>query len=174
MPKRKPQTQPTTPNADQQPVTPVPAAKPTPKKKTKKPVASKVRDAVAVTSPPGKTNIKDHLVSWGGAAITAGIGVVSTLWTVIAHVLDATADAIINYLKQIPTGDRPAWVALVAFFAMGLVILNRRKRSTPNYSPVTTPTGSPQSPLNPPPGPPVQGAPLPPGSSVPPNSGSAF
>lgn len=167
--KRKPSQSENASNAEP----PSPLSPPPAKATKKKPVIQAVKDKIKVTSRRKKTNLRDYVVSWGGAGLTALIGFVSSLWGLLAHVLDVTADSIINYLKQIPQTDRPAWVALVAFFAMGLVILNRRKQSAPDYSPPTTPSGVPSSPPNSPLKPPP-GQPMPPGTSPPPPQNSAF
>jgi hypothetical protein len=125
-----------------------------------------------VTSPPKKTNWRDHLVAWVTSLVVTLFAFLSTIVSLISQILDSIADYLLPYLQQVPRHDRPLWIAIITFIAMGLVILNKRRLSGPNYAPppmVPPPVANPTQPSAPAP----QGQPLPPGEQPPPTP-SAF
>jgi len=153
----------------------------TPKPKPRrKPQSKKIQEvlstAVTVTSPPKQLNAKDWAVSGLTSLGTVLLAGLTSCWSLIAHLLDVTADSVITYLRTIPKADRPSWLAVLSFFAMGLIILNKRRMSAPAYAPPTTPTNLPVTgtpPVTPSPVVPPATGPLPPGTS-PPTQPSAF
>jgi hypothetical protein len=125
-----------------------------------------------VTSPPKKTNWRDQIVSWVTSAIVTLFALGTSLIGLISQILDSIADYLLPYLQQVPRQDRPLWLALLTFFAMGLVILNKRRISGSDYVPppaVPPPVVNPAQPSPPAP----QGQPLPPGTP-PDTTNSAF
>ena len=125
-----------------------------------------------VTSPPKKTNWRDQIVSWVASAVVTIFALLTSIIGLISQILDSIADYLLPYLQQVPQHDRPLWLALLTFFVMGLVILNKRRISGPGYNPpppMPTPVGDPTQPSAPAP----QGQPLPPGTP-PDTTNSAF
>lgn len=88
-----------------------------------------------VTSPPKKTNWRDQLVSWIASAVITIFAFLTSIIGLISQILDSIADYLLPYLQQVPRHDRPIWLAILIFIAMGLVILNKRRLSGPNYVP---------------------------------------
>ena len=122
-------------------------------------VTTAVIEHVAVTSPPQQLNLRDHLVAWGSSAGATLLLMVTTCWQLVSVLLASVADHVVSYLQQIPRHDRPAWLAGVAFLAMGVVILNKRRVAGPSYMPpglppaaaaVTPPVARPVPPGTPP------------------------
>lgn len=135
-------------------------------------VAKKIATASQVTSPPKKLNARDQFVAWISSFIMTIVIFVTSIWSIIAAILDSIADYLLPYLQQVPRGDRPAWLALLAFIGMGIVILNKRRLSGPGYKPPVLPQQTWQPPSQPSP-PAPQGQPVPPGQA-PDTSKTAF
>lgn len=142
-----------------------------PKNNAKKPktivahVTKRVKKHVKVTSPPGKLNLKDHIIAWGTSICLVLFSFVSQLLYLLGQLLGSVADYMIPYLQQVPRHDRPIWLAAVTFAVMGMVILNKRRIAGPDYQPPqagTLPVQTPSAPSTPAP----QGQPLPPGAPV--------
>ena len=121
-------------------------------------VTAAVVDHVAVTSPPRQLNLRDYLVAWGSSASATLFLALTTCWQLVSVLLASVADYVVSYLQQIPRHDRPAWLAGVAFLAMGIVILNKRRIAGPSYMPpglppaaaaVTPPVAHPAKPVPP-------------------------
>lgn len=115
-----------------------------------RPIAKFIVSHVRVNSPAKKVNLRDQIVSWGGSALATFALVGTSLLQLISQILDSIADYLLPYLQQVPRQDRPLWLALLTFFAMGLIVLNKRRMSGPNYTPPQWQAGQPV-PQNPPP-----------------------
>lgn len=130
----------------------------------------KTAEKTAVTSPPGKTNWRDRVLAFTYSFAVAVFGLMLHIWSVLVQVLDSVADQILPYLQSVPQKDKPLWVALITFVAMGLIILNKRRISNPNYLPPQAAPSlvPPQPAATTPPAAdvPPQGQPLPPGTPV--------
>lgn len=125
-----------------------------------------------VTSPPKKTNWRDQLVAWATSLVVTLFAFLSTIISLISQILESIADYLLPYLQQVPRHDRPLWIAIITFIAMGLVILNKRRLSSPSYTPPPMPLQPVADPTQPS-APAPQGQPLPPGVQ-PPQTPSAF
>lgn len=123
-------------------------------------VIDKTLDKTAITSAPGKLNWRDQCVAWITSIIGTVAGLVIGAWSLIVLLLDSVADYALPYLQSVPQHDKPMWIAALTFVVMGLLILNKRRVSGPNYTPpmFTTPSNT-ETPA-------PQGRPLPPGTPV--------
>ena len=117
-------------------------------------------EATKVTSPPGKSNWRDRVLAFLSSFAVAILGLITTLWSLVASIIDSVADYVLPYLQSVPQHNKPIWLAAVTFLLMGLIILQKRKTAGPNYVPPMA-----ARPLDPDePVPQVQ--PLPPGTPV--------
>lgn len=100
-----------------------------------RPIAKFVVSHTSVTSPKKKVNLRDQIVAWMSSALVT-LGLLGTqAIELISQLLDSVTDYVLPYLQQVPRHDQPAWLAGIAFFAMGLIVLNKRRLSGPSYTP---------------------------------------
>lgn len=96
---------------------------------------AKLQEKTQVTSEKGRTNLKDHIVAWGGSLLAAIWFTVTSAYSIASQLLASIADYVLPYLQRVSQQDRPAWLAVATFLVMGLVILNKRRLSGGNYTP---------------------------------------
>ncbi len=88
-----------------------------------------------VTSPPKQLNTRDHLIAWFSSLVGTVILVITSIIGTVCHLLASIADYVLPYLQQMARQEKPAWIAVLTFLVMGLVILNKRRIAGADYKP---------------------------------------
>lgn len=98
-----------------------------------------IAHSTQVTSPRGRTNLRDRIVSFVGAVCGGALTLYVTCRDFMLVLLDVTSDHAVPYLRTIPREDKPYWISLGVFLLIGLMLWARRKSSAPTAGPYVDP-----------------------------------